>query len=127
MTRAKRLRPNPSAGADAKGSQAGAGTASTAVTAAPASDDTSTAAVSTCSEGDWSLSTRAHPYGVKPQGNRFVDMISRGVRDCRPGGLGAMAILSDELLLQLLSLLQFRELCRCVRAKIMLCRQQFTC
>lgn len=49
----------------------------------------------------------AHPYGVRPEGNRWADS---GVVDCRPGGLGALATLSDPLLVDALSFLSAADL-----------------
>jgi hypothetical protein len=49
----------------------------------------------------------AHPYGVRPEGNRWADT---GVTDCRPGGLGALAALSDPLLVDTLSFLSAADL-----------------
>ncbi|TPX58844.1 hypothetical protein SpCBS45565_g07888 [Spizellomyces sp. 'palustris'] len=57
------------------------------------------------------LLTVKHPQGIKPVGNFLFDS-SRGIRECRSAGLGYAAILSDELVLDLLSRLQPAELCR---------------
>ena len=61
------------------------------------------------------MSTRAspppHPYGVRPRGNYYADCASGPVNLCRSPGLGALGVLSDELLIKLLGQLGPRDLC----------------
>ena len=52
-----------------------------------------------------------HPLGVRPLGNLLVDR-ARGIVDARRGGLGALARLSDELLLEVLEFLCPRDVFR---------------
>lgn len=51
-----------------------------------------------------------HPYGVKPIGN-FYDDMDKGIRDCRAPGLGRLACLSDQQMLDLLNFLPAADLC----------------
>lgn len=48
-----------------------------------------------------------HPYGVKPTGNELFD----SVPSCRSAGLGALACLNDDQVLELLGFLDATELC----------------
>ncbi|KAI8818137.1 uncharacterized protein EV422DRAFT_190700 [Fimicolochytrium jonesii] len=60
------------------------------------------------------LPSGKHPRGIKPAGNYLFDS-ARGVRDCRKGGLGYLAYLPDELLLDLLGQLEAADLSRLAR------------
>ena len=58
------------------------------------------------------LSTPPHPYGVRPRGCYLTDCAHGGARPCRSSGLGALDVLSDELMLSLLGYLGACELGR---------------
>lgn len=64
-----------------------------------------------CSRGVPSPATITHPLGVRPLGNLLVDR-ALGISDARRPGLGALARLSDELLLEALEFLGPRDVSR---------------
>eukprot|EP00850_Spirogloea_muscicola_P009343 SM000052S17735 [mRNA] locus=s52:437861:440425:+ [translate_table: standard] len=55
----------------------------------------------------------AHPYGVQPRGNL---LLAAGAADCRAAGLGTLAVLGDEALLDVLALLPAAGLARVAAA-----------
>ena len=57
-----------------------------------------------------------HPLGVQPLGQLWLEA---GAQSCRGPGLGALGVLSDELLIGILSLCDAQSLCALVRAKHM--------
>jgi hypothetical protein len=53
-----------------------------------------------------------HPHGVKPEGNRLVDMVAHGFAPTRDVGLGHLAPLPDHLIFAIFQEVGFRELVR---------------
>ena len=60
-------------------------------------------------EKRYSLERGSHNYGVKPLGNMYVDENMLNIRDT---GVGALKLLSDELLVDVLGLLTAKDLSR---------------
>ena len=64
-----------------------------------------------CFRQDWTKQTLEggqHPYGVQPEGNMYFDDTGGA---CRRDGLGLLAALSDDQLIDVLSELGHKELC----------------
>ncbi|GFH22083.1 JmjC domain-containing protein, partial [Haematococcus lacustris] len=62
-----------------------------------------------------------HPIGLQPEGNL---LLRSGAWNCRNAGLGALQVLSDALILELLGLLDAVSLCQlsqCSRALYCFC------
>eukprot|EP00898_Chlorokybus_atmophyticus_P007500 jgi/Chlat1/7751/Chrsp66S07229 len=82
----------------------------TSIEAASKSKTQNPASTAKSAEGSlgFDLDGGGHPYGVRPLGNMYMDGSSTNARDI---SLGALATLTDELLIDILSTLSAKDLC----------------